>query len=508
MRIEPWRVLLVEDSPADAKLIRLALEEARDPAFEVDWVQDGPDAVARLAKEGLDAVLTDLNLPSSAGLDTLGLLLPAARGLPLVVLTGSRLDAPVGREALRLGAQDYLDKGSLDGRVLARVLEFAIERKDLERLREEFFENINHELRTPLTVATGFLRCLLDDATGPAQAGPRRALEIVTRNVGYMTQLVEEFVEATRAGAGKLVVTPRRCELSALVLRTVEEFRLVAEEKGLTLLARCPAELAPALADPARCRQILFNLIANAIKFTPRGGKVSVEAAALPGEPERLRLSVADTGPGVPAEVRTRIFERLFRGRGTAKDGRRGLGLGLFICGELARRQGGRIWVEGNPDGGSRFHFTVPRFSYAAALEPLLGAGPLPAELRLLEFRLPYRRNGPAGPAASELLAEASDVLRAGAGPQGLLLPEAAREGAEGALYVASRGGAAAAGRLAKRLERLLEAEPRLRGAGQRIRIHPVASRLGGGNEAELEREVAAIVSPGPARRREPALPF
>ncbi|MBI4424497.1 MAG: response regulator [Elusimicrobia bacterium] len=268
----------MEDNPADAKLIRLALGEARNPAFEVDWVRDVPDALRRLSLDGVDAILTDLSLPSSAGLDTLKTLQSAARGLPLVVLTRSDLESSLGQEAVQQGAQDYLDKKDLDGRVLARVLAFAIERKEIDRLREDFFQNINHELRTPLTVATGFLRCLLDDASGPSQAKQRRILEILMRNIGYMTQLVEEFVEATRAGTGKLVVSPRRTDLGALMVRTIEEFRIVAEERGLTLPARCPAGLPPALADPKRCRQILFNLIANAIKFTPRGGRVSLAA--------------------------------------------------------------------------------------------------------------------------------------------------------------------------------------------------------------------------------------
>jgi anti-sigma regulatory factor (Ser/Thr protein kinase) len=148
-----------------------------------------------------------------------------------------------------------------------------------------------------------------------------------------------------------------------------------AAAKGITLSSEVPLDLPPAYADPNRLRQVLINLLENAIRFTPSQGAVGLKAWALPGEPEMLQLSVSDTGCGINPDLYERIFERLYQVT-SSDSSRNGLGLGLYICKELVAKQGGRIWVETSSSLGTTFCFTLPALSLADLLAPLLSQEP------------------------------------------------------------------------------------------------------------------------------------
>jgi signal transduction histidine kinase len=134
----------------------------------------------------------------------------------------------------------------------------------------------------------------------------------------------------------------------------------VAAERGLSLELAIPTGLPPVRADPARLRQVLTNLLDNAMKFTPAGGRVVVRGGRDPADAASVRVEVSDTGHGMPAEVLTRIFDRLYQVDAVTDSARRGLGLGLFLCKEIVERHGGRIWAESVPGSGSTFSFTLP----------------------------------------------------------------------------------------------------------------------------------------------------
>lgn len=503
MRKKRLKLLLLEDNPSDAKLVLLALEAAREPAFDVEWVRDLPDAVARLSRDGVDVVLTDLNLPSSIGLDTLKALRSKNHKLPMIVLTGSYMNASLGQDAVHAGAQDYLDKSDLQPLLLPKAIAYAIERNGLERYKEEFVQNINHELRTPLTVAYGFLNSLLDGLAGPLNDKQKKFLDIAKRNVAYLNELIEEFAEATRAEAGKLFLHLRRVDMGELIAGAAADMGVIAEAKGVALCAGPMPALEPVLADPKRCRQILFNLIANAVKFTPKGGRIQLHAEHLPEEPGFLRICVADSGPGIPPEARERIFDRLYQAHLRSEDGRSGLGLGLYICREIAVRQGGRTWVESGPEG-SRFYWTVPIFSFARQLESFRKAVPR-EEVSLLECGVLPSGHELQAQIASKIMGEAREILQADDGLRGILLPETVAEGMEGTLYLALLGDKESVERAARGLETALSGMLRqLRtGLSGGVRVIPVRSAHG--PAAELEREIERITSSGPSKREPPS---
>jgi anti-sigma regulatory factor (Ser/Thr protein kinase) len=157
------------------------------------------------------------------------------------------------------------------------------------------------------------------------------------------------------------------------VTETVRTFEPRANAEGLTLVAAAASPLPDAWADSGRIRQILSNLVENAIKFTPAGGRVTVAVKVAPEDPEFVQISVTDTGCGITPEAIGRVFEPFHQEPSEAA--RQGLGLGLTICRELVTRQGGRIWVESEPGRGSMFAFTLPRYSLHRILAPFADEG-------------------------------------------------------------------------------------------------------------------------------------
>jgi signal transduction histidine kinase len=190
--------------------------------------------------------------------------------------------------------------------------------------------------------------------------------------------MIDDLLEVTRIENGKLIVTPGRVSVAEAAADTIETLRETARAKRITLDSDVPDELPAALADPIRLRQILIILLDNAIKFTPDGGAVVVRARVAPGSAAFLEVSVCDNGPGITEATAERLFERLYQAEDPSPGGRRGLGLGLYICRALVTRLGGRISARPAPGTGSVFFFTLPMLSHAASaaaaplLEPLL----------------------------------------------------------------------------------------------------------------------------------------
>lgn len=361
-------VLLIEDNPGDARLVRASLAEAHALHFTVVDAPTLEAGLAELARGAADVVLLDLSLPDAEGLDSISRVRAAAPQVPILVFTGLE-DEQLGLQAVRAGAQDYLVKG-LDAGSLARGIAHAVERQrmllELEATRREqlalkdrVLSHVSHELRAPLNAIQGFVTLLMDGIGGDTTPEQREYLELAQRNAEQLSGMIRDLLDATRAETGKLVIMPATVDLAALVDETVRGLRPLAEAKGIALAPELAPELPPAHADPQRVRQIVTNLVDNAVKFTPAGGAVRVRLDA-DDDPDRLRVSVADTGCGITPEAMERVFERLHQEQMGNASGQRGLGLGLYISRALVEGQGGRIWIEDAPGGGSVFRFTLP----------------------------------------------------------------------------------------------------------------------------------------------------
>ncbi|MDQ3519640.1 MAG: HAMP domain-containing histidine kinase [Gemmatimonadota bacterium] len=229
------------------------------------------------------------------------------------------------------------------------------------KAKDEVLSHVSHELRTPLTAAHQFVAILLDGIAGDLKEEQREYLEIVLRNLKQLQAMIGDLLDTARARGGKLTVDAYPLEVLGLVNDLFRILRSPAAEKGITL-DLVQFEVPVVWADATRVCQILTNLIENAIKFAD-GGAIIVSASADQSDPGFVRISVSDRGPGIPPQSTERIFERLFQIDAELDSGRKGLGLGLYICRELAARMGGRLWVESRLGYGSTFFLTLPVFA-------------------------------------------------------------------------------------------------------------------------------------------------
>lgn len=261
---------------------------------------------------------------------------------------------PGQRRTVQVKVSRTGDDGGSDGHLVI-LLQDITEIRQTEQVRRDFVANVSHELRTPVAA----LKALVETLEAGAVEDPEHAKEFIGRlhvEVDGLALLVEELFELARVESGRPGLNRRPVDLAAVVRQAVERLRPLADRQGLSLLLRLPAELPPVEADPDRLEQVVLNLVHNAVKFTPPGGRITVTVER---RGEEAAVSVRDTGAGIPPELLPRVFERFFkadRARST-----KGAGLGLAIAKHIVQAHGGRIWAESAGEGrGSTFTFTLP----------------------------------------------------------------------------------------------------------------------------------------------------
>ncbi len=226
----------------------------------------------------------------------------------------------------------------------------------IEQTRAELIGNVAHELRTPLAALQGYAEAMADGVMPPDEAAAK-----IGREVKAMARLVEDLARVSRVEVGTVPLDLAAYEPESLARRAVERFAPAFQEKGVELsLALPPDPLPPVRADAERVAQVLANLLANALRFTPEGGRVRLALALRDGA---VRFCVSDTGPGVPEAIRDRIFERFFRGD-AARGRAGGSGVGLTIARGLVEAMGGRLWLEEAEGPGATFCFTLPAVGF------------------------------------------------------------------------------------------------------------------------------------------------
>lgn len=237
-----------------------------------------------------------------------------------------------------------------------------IERQTVSRLmadhqrRDERIAIMAHDVRSPLAVIVGCTHILRDRWPTLDDDQRQQLLESISRQAGGLLGLVQDALEVASIETGDLSYDIRPLDMAELVRCLVTD--LHAADDSLNVVTRVERELPRALGDEQRHREILFNLLTNAVKFSPRGEPIEVE---LDADAERLTVSVTDHGIGIDPEDAQRIFAKFSRGKHPDGDGLpEGFGLGLYICKSLVEAQGGRIWVESTPGEGSSFKYTLP----------------------------------------------------------------------------------------------------------------------------------------------------
>jgi signal transduction histidine kinase len=382
MRQKNLHVLVVEDNTADAVLLRQMFQKEATDSFHLVHLKTLAEALVHLEKGETDIVLLDLGLPDGHGIDTIRRVKAIAPELPVIVLTGLE-DEVLAARAMKEGAQDYLIKGQIENRALPRALRHAVERHRLQTetdlirnqqlmLKDEFLSHVSHELRSPLTAIYQFATIMADGLAGELSSDQSDSIRIILKNSRQLEFMIDDLLEVTRAQAGKLGVDLQRISLPDAIADIMGTIRGSAIEKGVALSALVSPSLPHAYADPTRIRQILTNLLDNALKFTPRGGRVRLSAETFQKNAKFLLVTITDTGCGLDADMTERVFERLYQVPTPTQAGRKGLGLGLYICKELLNLMNGHIWAESQPGHGTAFSFILPIFALEDLIAPIL----------------------------------------------------------------------------------------------------------------------------------------
>jgi signal transduction histidine kinase/HAMP domain-containing protein len=342
-----------------------AVRSAREGASIVRAVLDTtPDAIALLDGDG--AVIVD-NPPMRAvraafvaHATTLDPRLPARLdgGNGATADDGERRDEVVlqgGRRTFaRYVAPVHDGRGRQIGRLLV-VRDITAER-EAERAKQDFFALVSHELRTPLTAILGYVELLVSDDAAPFPPEHARHLEVIERNARRLVRLVGDLLFAAQVEGAPLLLEPAEVDLVALVRDAVELARCRAEEAGIELATELDA-VERCVGDRDRLAQVLDNLLSNALKFTPPGGRIVVR---LESEGPQARLEVADTGVGIPAEDQPHLFDRFYRARNATGRSIPGLGLGLTIVRTIVEGHGGTVAVRSESGAGAAFTVRLP----------------------------------------------------------------------------------------------------------------------------------------------------
>lgn len=379
MSLEYLRVLLIEDNLAEAQLLEEWLQDEGFFRCQLHHVTRLQAGLAFLAQTEVDAVLLDLSLPDSQGLESMVKIADAQPALAVVVMTHTN-DQDLAIQSLRLGAQDYLVKNHDNAGILLRAIAYAVERKRIQQellklntqLQQEIQERnriqgqlehsnaelerfayvVSHDLRQPLSTIQGWAQLLyrtsLDDRG-------QRYVETILRGVDDMNHLIEDLLTYSRVG---------RQEVQPCATDLTEIFQIArARLEGAIAAANVTVTWDPlpvVYGEPQRLLQLLQNLLDNSIKYgaTDRPAEIHL-SSYVDGTMGEDVIAIRDNGIGIAPEDQDRVFG-LFQ-RLHQVENQPGTGLGLAICQKIVQHHGGRIWLESVPDQGTTFYFSLPK---------------------------------------------------------------------------------------------------------------------------------------------------
>lgn len=293
----------------------------------------------------------------AAGGDTI-LLGQALKELDLI--DSETLDQAITVQILTLQSALNQANRQLEQRVQERTQELRqalYKLTEMNQLKANFIANISHELRTPLTHIKGYLDIMADGTLGSLTSGQEEAVSILKRSSARLERLIEDLLHFSLASRGELNLKLGVVDLTRGLRAVVDQFRAKAEAEGVRLELRLPQRGQPVECDEEKIMWVMAQLVDNAIKFTPKGGLVLLEARP---EMELVKVSVADTGIGIPKERLTEIFEPFHQLDGSATRRYGGTGLGLALSNQILQAHGVSLKVESIEGKGSRFHFSLP----------------------------------------------------------------------------------------------------------------------------------------------------
>lgn len=365
---EHARILVVDDEPDSRRLFERAFMGIDDADYDVISVDNGQAALELMETQPFDVVLLDVMLPGMTGFEVLehARSNPYLRELPIIMITGATATQDVVT-ALKIGANDYLSK-PIDIDIVRARVNLQIEHKRLnderknaidklqliQTLHLRLFRMASHDMQSPLNTLQMTEFALRNTVGDQSDAAPM--LDVIHHTVGLMQALVKDYLDLAALQSGALAITPEPTHLEHALLNVVMQFSYPAQAKEVAIV---PGHLGgTVMADAVRLEQIVGNLVSNAIKYTTPGSTVQVWTEELE---DRIRLCVADEGPGIPEADRPLLFQEFSKLKARPTNGERSTGLGLWIVHYLVTLHHGEVGVECPEDGGSIFWVELPR---------------------------------------------------------------------------------------------------------------------------------------------------
>ena len=264
-----------------------------------------------------------------------------------------------GGQWFRISVDPLLDDdGNLIGGV--HIMSDITKEKEIDTMKSELISNVSHELRTPLSTIKEGIALVFDGALGPIQEGQKDILVRVKNNIDRLARLINDLLDMSKVEAGKLELVKSSVNITAIAEEVCSSFQNHVKNKKIQLKPRMNKNVPPLHIDPDRISQVLTNLIANSIKFTPVNGRIEL---GIKDKGREVEISVKDTGIGIARENIAGLFDRFAQFNRVYGPGERGTGLGLAISKEIVEMHGGKIWVESEVGKGSTFTFNLPRLS-------------------------------------------------------------------------------------------------------------------------------------------------
>jgi signal transduction histidine kinase len=376
----PVRVLLVARDRGDYQRAVSLLSQVQGGRFELDWVPEYDAALEALGRGQHDLYLIDQGLSPRSGLELLQEARRRGSRGPVILLTARGL-REIDDAALKAGAADYIEKDRLDPTLLDRAIRYALRQAAAEagleakvrertddlaranaalqegdRRKNEFLGALGHELRNPLAPIRNALEIMRLAPDQPAVLDQCRSL--LERQVKQLVRLIDDLLDVSRITRGALRVEREEMDLADALDAALEQARPAIEKAGLALEVSRPEGRLPLLGDRVRLAQALSNVLNNAAKYTPPGGRVALAARREGGE---AVVAVRDTGIGIPAEMLPRVFELFTRVDRELNRPQEGLGVGLAIASRIVEKHGGRLEAHSGGEGqGAEFVFRLP----------------------------------------------------------------------------------------------------------------------------------------------------
>ncbi|MBI2934025.1 MAG: response regulator [Chloroflexi bacterium] len=370
---QPLRMLVVEDSESDTLLL---LRQLRMDGFDITHqrVDSAADLETALEKQDWDIVISDYVMPGFGGLAVLQLLRDRKLDIPCIIVSG-KISDETAVAAMKAGARDYVMKDNVRrlSQVIHRELDEAETRssrkraedtlkvreeelaltRQMDAIKDEFIGMVSHEIKTPLTILIGSLYTAR--ASGLSAAESQELYDNAVGAAESLNNIVDNLLELSRSQARRLKLEKEASSLKETAESVIQ--KLQNKSSIHRIVADIPANIPAVPVDRLRAERILYNLVDNAIKYSPRGGRVTISARL---QNNRVVVRVSDEGVGIPVEDRSRLFQSFERLETDASRTIEGIGLGLKVCSVLVQAHEGKIWVESEPGQGSTFCFTLP----------------------------------------------------------------------------------------------------------------------------------------------------